>query len=252
VGSLYRRQLDTTRYDSYYNSNDDELGADPFVGTTVKPPRPVFKFDSNFVATANATIDDFRISQHVLDGTQQDVTGIVAQIGSRYMPKNDPNANKCFYENGFFPRADEQSVLGQPVRLGTISWTELRPDWDPYVSRGLDLPTSARLSMEWAVFETYQELKPDGGENDLAGKTFRGRSLDMTGTDRLADSYWARGGMSLRGAILPSGVDVGAFVYRAHFQPSNSATVNNVTPYLLDVTVTALTPPRKLWFMIEY
>jgi hypothetical protein len=90
------------------------------------------------------------------------------------------------------------------------------------------------------------------GEKDLAGKTFRGRSLDMTGTDRLADSYWARGGMSLRGAILPSGVDVGAFVYRAHFQPSNSATVNNVTPYLLDVTVTALTPPRKLWFMIEY
>ncbi len=256
VGCIFRRQLDVedqTVYNDYFNTGPD-TGTDPFQGSSIKPPRPVFKFDSNLVAVANATIDDFRISAYVLDDSQQDITGSQAAVASRYMPKIDPEAGNCFYENGFFPFANADRVLlGQPVRLGTISWTELRPDWDPYTARGLNLHTSSRISMEWAVFENAESLPTGGAERQLDGQTLRGRSADLKNESPTSDDYWARGGMSLRGAKLPSGEVVGALLYRAHFQAGDTLNnVHNVTPYLLDVTVTAMTPPRKLWFLIEH
>lgn len=248
VGCIFRRQpdiADTNVYQMFYDT--------AATLETNKPPRPVFRFDSNFVAVANATIDDFRISARVI--TTDNVSPGDAMANSRYVPRNDAEAGRTYYEHGFFPmsRGDDSLLLGQPVRLGTISWSELRPDWDPYAARGLDLHSSSRIAMEWGVFENYQNMQPDGAENDLRTLRYAGRSQDMTGNASLeSDDYWARGGMSLQGAVLSSGETVGVFVYRAHFQVGDSLQVNNVTPFLLDVTVTALTAPRKLWFTIEY
>lgn len=248
VGCLFRRQpdiKDANVYQMFYDTGL-ELEAN-------KPPRPVFRFDSNFVAVANATIDDFRISARVI--TVDNVPLGDAQANSRYVPRNDQDAAKTYYEHGFFPLSAHEDglLLGQPVRLGTISWSELRPDWDPYAGRGLDLHSSSRIAMEWAVFDNYLNVQPGGAENDLRSQRYAGRSQDMTGTASLeADDYWARGGMSLNGAVLNSGETVGILMYRAYFQVGENLQVNNVTPFLLDVTVTVLTPPQKIWFTIEY
>lgn len=249
VGCIFRRQPDiksTSWYSQYFAD-----GPDP--GNVTKSPRPVFKFDSNFVAVANATIDDFRISKEVIPLSVQQVPAAMAEANSRYFGRSDPELSNCFFEQGFFPMADGgEHVLGSPVRVGTISWTELRPDFDPYRARGIDLPKSSRVRLEWAVFEDYQTVESGGADNDLKAQKQNGDSGDMNDAAITAEAYWARGGMSLRGAVVPSGTQVGMLMYRVHFQPGDDLTANNTTAYLLDVTVTVLTPPRKLWFLIEY
>ena len=139
-----------------------------------------------------------------------------------------------------------------PVRLGTISWTELRPDWDPYEGHGINLAESSGIEMEWGVVDDYSTIKTGGSKYALGTCKYKGDSGYNTGAGTSDKDYWALGGMSLRGAVLPSGNKVGVFLYRAHFQTSTSINVNNVTPYLLDVAVTVLTPPRKISFVIEY
>ncbi|MCB9893868.1 MAG: hypothetical protein H6839_05445 [Planctomycetes bacterium] len=245
VGCIFRRQLDLTNpqvYDDYFDGDIDQ-------GDVDKPPRPVFKFDSNIVAVANATIDDFRISAQVIPGNS-DLTPADFQPYSRYEPLGGKDV---FYENGFLPvRAEDNQLHALPVRLGTLSWTELRPDWDPYRGRGLTLATSSGIEMEWGVVDDYSTIKPGGSKADLSSLKYKGNSGYNTGTGTGEDDYWAAGGMSLHGAVLPSGTRVGVFLYRAHFRVGEDLTVNNVTPYLLDVTVTVLTPSRKLTFVIEY
>jgi hypothetical protein len=256
VGCIFRRQLpvdDQQWYDEYFNDPDPDAGGAADVGS-VKNPRPVFKFDSNFVAVANATIDDFRISTHLLDPGQDFIDG-VAEMSSRYMPARDRNARHCYFEQGFYPlmnQQDKSGVLTAPVSLGTISWTELRPDWDPYRAVGIDLHASSRISMDWAVFPNHGNVPGGGADKDFGSQRHHGSSQDMNNRSRVSPQYWARGGIPLRDAIVPSGQAVGLFMYRARFQAGENLKVNNVTPYLLEVTVTALTPPRKLWFLIEY
>ncbi|MCA8913419.1 MAG: hypothetical protein KDB82_17095 [Planctomycetes bacterium] len=246
VGCIFRRQPDLSTagdYNLYYDNDPDQ-------GDLDKPPRPVFKFDSNFVAVANATIDDFRVSSYVLP------SGLNVQASqflpySRYQPQG--GGEDCYYENGFLPvRASDGQLQALPVRLGTISWTELRPDWDPYEGHGINLAESSGIEMEWGVVDDYSTIKTGGSKYALGTCKYKGDSGYNTGAGTSDKDYWALGGMSLRGAVLPSGNKVGVFLYRAHFQTSTSINVNNVTPYLLDVTVTVLTPPRKISFVIEY
>ncbi|MCA8936943.1 MAG: hypothetical protein KDB68_12155 [Planctomycetes bacterium] len=251
VGCIFRRQPDLSQsgiYDTYYDNDDDVSNTTP--GDVDKPPRPVFKFDANFVAVANATIDDFRISSFVMQsGTT--ITASQFQANSRYTPST--GADECYYENGFLPvRAEDGQLQALPVRLGTISWTELRPDWDPYEGRGITLSNSSGIDMEWGVIDDYSVVKTGGAKNDLVSAKYSGSSGYNTDTNTTSETYWARGGMSLRGAVLPSGSKVGVFIYRAHFRVGKDIIVNNVTPYLLDVTMTVLTPPRKISFVIEY
>jgi Tfp pilus assembly protein PilX len=250
VGCITRRQVDLTQqqwYDEYFDNDPDQ-------GDVDKPPRPVFKFDANFVAVANATIDDFRVTDQVLtDGL--DLQPSEFQPYSRYMPAN---GKPTYYENGFLPVRDTDGELhALPVRLGTISWTELRPDWDPYRGRGMTLKTSAQIEMEWGVVDDYQSIKAGGTKVDLGQAKYHGASGAREGGGVADKDYWASGGMTLNNAVLPSGSRVGVLLYRAHFHASTDPnfalySVNNVTPYLLDVTVTVLTPPRKITFVIEY
>ena len=245
VACIFRRQLDISNSSVY----DDYFDSDPDQGDVDKPPRPVFKFDSNIVAVANATIDDFRISSQVIP-PNSDLTQTDFQPFSRYEPLGGKDV---YYENGFLPvREDDNQLHALPVRLGTISWTELRPDWDPYSARGLTLRTSSGIEMEWGVIEDFSTIKVGGAKADLGSLKAKGSSGYNTGAGVSDEDYWASGGMSLHGALLPSGNRVGVFMYRAHFRVGKDIVVNNVTPYLLDVTVTVLTPPRKLTFVIEY
>ncbi len=244
VGCIFRRQLDIEDsgiFTTYYSEADDQ-------GELVKPARPVFKFDSNIVAVANATIDDFRISAEVL-GANIEITDAQFRPYSRY----DADGNDCYYENGFLPiQGDDNMLHALPVRLGTISWTELRPDWDPYRGRGLTLATSSGIELEWAIVDDYATAKVGGEKTDISGAKYRGNSGRREATDVKSDEYWASGGMSMRGALLPSGNKVGLLMYRVHFRVGKEIVVNNVTPYLLEVKVTVLTPPRKLAFVVEY
>lgn len=246
VGCIFRRQPDLTVpgvYNTYYDDDFD-------VADTAKPPRPVFKFDANFVAVANATIDDFRVSSYVMPNGEL-VQPSAFQPYSRYLPQG--SGEDCYYENGFLPiRAEDGQLQALPVRLGTISWTEMRPDWDPYAIKGLDLATSSGIQMEWGIADDYSTVKPGGGKYDISSVKYKGNSGYNTGEGTADKEYWATGGMSLQGAVLPSGAKVGMFIYRAHFKVGANIPVNNVTPYLLDVTVTVLTPPRKVTFVIEY
>ncbi|MBZ0137990.1 MAG: hypothetical protein K8I27_16660 [Planctomycetes bacterium] len=249
VGCIFRRQIDLTQagwYADYFNNDQDQ-------GDVDKPPRPVFKFDANFVAVANATIDDFRVSNQLLPAnTEIDETQFSAF--SRY--EQAGSGRDLYFEHGFLPVNGDDGLHALPVRLGTISWTELRPDWDPYARKGLTLATSSGIEMEWAVINDYsileQGLKSGGGKYDFSAAEETGRSGVRNGGGVGTDEYWANGGLTLKGTKLPSGQEVGVFLYRAHFRIGDNIKVNNVTPYLLDVTVTVLTPPRKLSFVIEY
>lgn len=244
VGCIFRRQLDLEDsgvYSTYYSEADDQ-------GELLKPTRPVFKFDSNIVAVANATIDDFRVTGEVL-APSVEITDSQFRPFSRY----DPDGNDCYYENGFLPiQGDDNMLHALPVRLGTISWTELRPDWDPYMGRGLTLSTSSGIELEWGIVDDYGTIKAGGAKTDISSVKHRGSSGVREGADVKAEDYWAAGGMSMRGAILPSGSKVGMLLYRAHFRVGRDIVVNNVTSYLLEVKVTVLTPPRKLAFVVEY
>ncbi|MBE7491334.1 MAG: hypothetical protein HS108_06200 [Planctomycetes bacterium] len=245
VGCIFRRQPDNTNqtsFDTWFAEQDDQQDL-------VKPTRPVFKFDSNFVAVANATIDDFRTSRTKMQPLQP-VEIAELRNNSRYAGVGDPEA---YYEGGFLPIAGEDGKLhALPVRLGTISWTELRPDWDPFAMKGLNLETSARLEVQWAVFDDITSMPTGGVAHNLTGQKFFGSSGNRIGKDPLADDYWALGGMSLRGARLPSGNQVGILVYRVYFRVADGIEVNNVSAVLDDVTVTVLTPPRKLSFIVDY
>ena len=250
VGCIFRRQLDLTNanyYGDYFDNDQDQ-------GDVDKPPRPVFKFDANFVAVANATIDDFRISKQLLPANEE-ISSSQFQAYSRYEPAG--SGQDLYFEHGFFPvRAEDGELHALPVRLGTISWTELRPDWDPYARQGLSLATSSGIEMQWAVVEDYailqEALKRSGGKYDFASAEESGISGQRNGAGIGTEDYWANGGLTLEGSKLPSGQQVGVFLYRAHFRIGEDIVVNNVTPFLLDVTVTVLTPPRKLSFVIEY
>ncbi len=244
IGCIFRRQRDTeeSTYDTWYGEADDQADL-------LKPSRPVFKFDSNFVAVANATIDDFRISKTQLQALQPAVITDIRN-NSRYAGRQDQEA---YFESGFLPVNDADGHLAAlPVRLGTISWTEIRPDWDPFNMRGVDLETSNRLEMQWAIFTDISTMNTGGGTLNLTAQKDFGTSGDRIGKDPKGEDYWALGGMSLRGAVLPSGNQVGLLVYRAYFRVSDTMDVNNTSAILDDVTVTLLTPPRKLTFIIDY
>ncbi|MBX3474789.1 MAG: hypothetical protein KF754_10430 [Planctomycetes bacterium] len=249
VGCIFRRQRDNAgsglqqaEYDQWYGELDDQADL-------VKPARPVFKFDSNFVAVANATIDDFRTSRTQL-AQLQPVEINELKDNSRYSSKGDPDA---YYEGGFLPmNGDDGKLHALPVRLGTISWTEIRPDWDPFAMTGIDLHTSSRLEVQWAVFEDITSMETGGHNHNLTGQKYFGTSGDRVGREISGDDYWALGGMSLKGAVLPSGNTVGVLVYRVYFRVGDKIEVNNVTAILDDVTVTVLTPPRKLSFIVDY
>lgn len=249
VGCIFRRQRDNAgaslqqaEYDRWYGEFDDQ-------GDVLKPSRPVFKFDSNFVAVANATIDDFRTSRTLLPELQPVPLNELTD-NSRYASKGDPEA---YYEGGFLPTSGEDGKLhALPVRLGTISWTEIRPDWDPFGMKGLDLHTSSRLEVQWAVFEDISQMETGGAAHNLTAQKYFGTSGNRIGREVAAEDYWAQGGMSLKGAILPSGNTVGILVYRVYFRVGDTIEVNNVTAILDDVTVTVLTPPRKLSFIVDY
>jgi len=246
VGCIFRRQRDGTKdqteYDTWFGEFDD-------IADASKPTRPVFKFDSNFVAVANATIDDFRISRTKLQALQP-VAATELRRNSRYANSTDPEA---YYEGGFLPTSGEDGkLMALPVRLGTISWTEVRPDWDPYAMKGLDLHTSSRLEVQWAVFDDISQMDTGGATHNLTGQKYFGVSGDRKGREPVADDYWALGGMSLKGAVVPSGNQVGVLVYRVYFRVGDGIDVHNVSAILDDVTVTVLTPPRKLSFIIDY
>lgn len=145
-------------------------------------------------------------------------------------------------------------MLTSPVRLGTLSWTEYRPDWDPYLGKGINLPTSARVIVEWGIFDNVRLLRPSAEPLNFAEAKVRGIIEDPVSEDNASLSYWARGGLSLQGQKLNAGTTVGVLVYRLHFVSPDpqKVPITNVTAYIDDVTLTILTPPRKLAFVIEY
>jgi hypothetical protein len=253
VGCIFRRQRDIatgTSWQTYFEELDDTA--------TTKPSRPVFKFDSNFVAVANATIDDFRVTNQMMTTVTQDVADASVQLNSRYpsLSETQSNATVPYFEHGFLPVNSENGELhSMPVKLGTISWTEVRPDWDPYEMKGLDMATSARVRLEWAVYRDIGTLNTGGARTDDLGAQnpeFHGNTGSMTSTNPDDDKYWAKGGLYLRDAKLPAGSSVGAFIYRFYFEAPDGKDVNNVTAFLDDVTLTLLTPPRTLSFSIDY
>lgn len=211
-----------------------------------RPSRPLFKFDSNFVAVANATIDDFRIGSQVRTNGS-DLSPSEMAAASRYDPVPD-----SYYENGFLPMNDDGALLALPVRLGTITWTEYRPDWDPFENKGIDLQTSSRIEMHWAVFDDVEGLDVGGKQHDFSSATESGYSGDRNAKDIESDMYWANGGMSLNGVVLPAGDRVGVLLYRAYFRGADGVQVQNMSVHLDDIKVTVLTPPRKLSFIIDF
>ncbi|MCC6464244.1 MAG: hypothetical protein IT463_02760, partial [Planctomycetes bacterium] len=250
VGCVFRRQRDIasdqTDYDKWFGEADDQ-------SDLAKPSRPLFKFDSNLVAVANATVDDFRISAEPAPGGTGTIPVATMEVNSRYMAANDAEADRTYYENGFLPvRSEDGELHALPVRLGTISWTELRPDWDPYADKGMNPWDSSRIQMEWAVFDDAATLATGGAEHDFKTAAASGYAEDPVGKDVASKGYWAAGGMSLNRTVLKSGSSVGVLVYRARFRVGDNLKVNNVTPILDDVTVTVLTPPRKLSFVIDF
>lgn len=254
IGCLFRRQPDfndQATYNKYFVETPDP-------SFTLKPTRPVFKFDSNLVAVANATLDDVRISGTVLQSSHT-VTETDFANASRYIQSGGVSTSNPanFFEQGFVPtnpNGADGAMLTSPVRLGTLSWTEYRPDWDPYRGNGIDLNQSARVIVEWALFDNIRNVKQSGGLINLADARARGIIDDPVNPSETAQNYWARGGLSLQGAKLNAGSTVGLLVYRLHFISPNAqkVPVANVTAYVDDVTLTILTPPRKLAFVIEY
>lgn len=256
IGCIFRRQIDFTttgNYGDYYDTRNNPDVAGPGGSFIEKPPRPVFKFDANFVAVANATIDDFRISKTMIP----DSTEIQPSQFSPFSRYAQSGAGlETYFEHGFFPLNGDDGLHALPVRLGTISWTELRPDWDPYARRGISLNNSSGIEIEWAVVPDYtvlqNALSGGSGKYDFSAASETGISGYNKGAGVGTEDYWANGGTTLKGSRLSSGAQVGVLLYRAHFRVGDGIEVNNVTPYLLDVTVTVLTPPRKLSFVIEY
>lgn len=258
IGCIFRRQRDIADSKSWgdtYDEIEDEMTAGV---TTKRYARPVFKFDSNFVAVANATIDDFRISNQMLTSVTLHMPGADIQKNSRYASLSETRtiATRPYFEHGFLPMNSRNNELHtMPVRLGTISWTEIRPDWDPYASKGLDMPTSARLRLEWAVYKDLITLSTEGKRTaDLQSQkpSIYGDSGSMVSTNIEDDDYWARGGVWLKNAVLPSGANVGVLIYRFYFEAADNIKTNNVTAYLEDVTITVLTPPIKLSYSIDF
>ena len=145
-------------------------------------------------------------------------------------------------------------MLTSPVRVGTLSWTEYRPDWDPYMGRGIDIAKSARVVIEWAVFDNIRTVRNPNGLINFSDARARGIIDDPVNADVNAANYWARGGMSLNGVKINAGNTLGVLIYRIHFISPDSTVVPvaNMTAYVDDVTLTVLTPPRKLAFVIEY
>ncbi len=257
IGCLFRRQLDPTdvtpggQFETYFKEDLAD-------SATVKQSRPLFKFDANLLAVANATIDDVRISQNGPQPSDTADQSACAQA-SRYLQRAGINASApdCFFEQGFLPanpNGASGSMLTAPVRLGTLSWTEYRPDWDPYMGRGIDIAKSARVIVQWAVFDDISKVKQTNGMVNFSDATSRGQIEDPIGTDPKGANYWAAGGMPLNGAKLNAGQAMGVIIYRVHFvsPEAKDVPVANVSAYLDDVTLTVLTPPRKLAFVIEY
>ncbi len=254
IGCLFRRQPDFNDPATYQKYFLDV--ADP--SFTLKPTRPVFKFDSNLVAVANATLDDVRISSTVLQPSYA-VNATDYANYSRYIQNGGVSTSTPanFFEQGFLPvnpNGAEGSMLTSPVRVGTLSWTEYRPDWDPYMGRGIDIPKSARVIIEWGIFDNIRNVKNPNGLINFSDAKARGIIDDPVNPDVTARNYWARGGMSLNGVKLNAGNTLGVLVYRIHFISPDSTVVPvaNITAYVDDVTLTVLTPPRKLAFVIEY
>ncbi len=253
IGCLFRRQPDfnsQVTYDKYFLDPPDPT----FV---LKPTRPVFKFDSNLVAVANATLDDVRISSTLMQPSYS-VNATDYANNSRYIQSGGVSSTAPnYFEQGFLPmnpNGAEGAMLTSPVRMGTLSWTEYRPDWDPYMGKGINLPTSARVIVEWAIFDNVRSLRQSAEPLNFAEAKARGIIDDPVNEDNASLAYWARGGVSLQGQKMNAGTTVGMLVYRLHFvsPDAQKVPVTNVTAYIDDVTLTILTPPRKLAFVIEY
>jgi hypothetical protein len=122
------------------------------------------------------------------------------------------------------------------------------------MGNGIDVNKSARVIIEWGIFDNVRQVRPVSGMINFSDARLHGIIDDPVNPDVSAANYWALGGLSLNSAKLNAGTTVGILVYRVHFicPDSQAVPVNNVTAYLDDMTLTLLTPPRKLAFVIEY
>jgi len=255
IGCLFRRQLDISDQNIY---NQYYVETQSFANPSTTQSAALFKFDANLVAVANATLDDVRLSQNTLQPSFQ-ADQLACAAGSRYMQRSGVSMGNPdgFFEQGFLPfnpNGASGALLTAPVRLGTLSWTEYRPDFDPYLGQGISLSTSARVVVQWGVFEDVRKIRPSNGLISYADAKAQGIIDDPKGASTGDKDYWARGGISLNGVKLNAGDTVGTLMYRVYFVSPDptKVPVTNVSAVLDDITLTVLTPPRKLAFVIEY
>ncbi|NUQ34353.1 MAG: hypothetical protein HUU29_05375 [Planctomycetaceae bacterium] len=219
---------------------------------------PLFRFDTNLVAPANATLDDVRIAE----GIKSPLTGQctwdeqAASRASRFERKSQISDDQ-YYENGFVAsyRAGGLEILPFPVRIGSFTWTEYRPTWDSFKRVRTD--TSAKNYAESPQITFALDVL-----NDIRSPEFV-TALPPLGTfsaiDRSSPNFWCEGGVvperrlgnpvTLNNLINATGSSrVSMLRYRAYFICPNTSLypVLNMTPVLDDVRMTILTPPKRL------
>ncbi|NUQ35814.1 MAG: hypothetical protein HUU29_12840 [Planctomycetaceae bacterium] len=221
---------------------------------------PLFRFDTNLVAPANATLDDVRIHHEL----QTSHTGIVGGMlyrrdefapRSRYERAQTPSQSAC-YENGFIasPTGAALKPYLFPVRLGSLSWTEYRPWWDSYDVRRVDLQETRWANAPQVTFGL-----------EIIGATEAGSARGtvtlpaFTSINPSDSAFWRAGGITFNRAYGGSGVTlsnmgganmprVALLKYTAYFITPSDKDFNvlNTSAVLDDVRLTLLTPPRRL------
>ncbi len=257
IGCLTRRQ-DPTRLDAARINNDPSV-------------QPLFLFDSNLVAPANATLDDVRIF-HQLSSSAAGSTGAFTESEyrdySRYqsIPSAGGGASQKVpelrgtYENGFLAGqigADTFQLFPAPVRVASIAWTEYRPFWDSYGNKRLDgsaenWANAPHISLGFEVVPNILAANETGGIVEYVPGSF-------SETNREDLRYWNAGGYSLESLAgqpvylmndisRPEQPSVAMLKYQAFFiNPTKGGLkVLNSSPVLDDVRITLMTPPRRL------
>ncbi len=231
----------------------------------------LFRFDQNLIAPANATIDDVRI-YHQLTGAAG-FSGVISASEyaafSRFQRVQGPTTDgqpseRAMYENGFVALQTTGGLttpFTYPVRVGSLTWTDYRPVWDPYAGKRLDANEAAyanapHVMIGYQVFDDITQMVDTG---PIVAVLPDGAA--MNSSDRNRPNYWANGGYSVS-SLSPAGapvymsnvytsqtnVTVSFFKYQAWFiDPNSRVPVLNTTPILDDVRITILTPARRIF-----
>jgi|GEM_PF-4402630 len=232
---------------------------------------PLFRYDSNVIAPANATLDDVRIFWQLNSqfggglGFTEDRAKNFSRFQSIPAPEQARSAKlelRGMYENGFIadaPAGGTRRLYPFPVRIASIAWTEYRPWWDSFKRERIDYN-----EQQWArgphVYLTCQIVNDIARPADSADPVIAPSNAAFDSTSRDSAGFWLNGGYAFsdigdRPVYIRNDTSkatdptVGLLMYRAYFiNPADSPMqVLNNTPVLDDVRITMLTPPRRVY-----